>query len=276
VGATEVGAVYKGFAERLDAGVWLEVPLPSGTPGLSSVSCVSTTWCTAVGGTTEDPYAGVALQWNGTTWSRVETAPVASPWGLAAVSCLSSNFCMAVGYSESTPLAEEWNGTAWSVTTPPAKTVPESWQHFDSISCTNASFCLAVGWEYGCCGSLGSIALAWDGSSWTSVTMSTALGEAVLSGVSCTSATSCLAVGGVSPADLQKFHPYAVAARWDGTALTTVAGAAVGPQSVLGAVSCTRANWCAAVGTFTRRTGGPQPLVERWNGATLNRMWAPG
>jgi hypothetical protein len=105
--------------------------------------------------------------------------------------------------------------------------------------------------------------------------MSAALYPAVLSGVSCTGATSCLAVGGVSPDDIQSFLPYAVAARWDGTSLTALGGARIGRESSLGDVSCTVASWCAAVGSFTARDGSIRPLVERWNGATLNQMGVP-
>jgi hypothetical protein len=147
-----------------------------------------------------------------------------------------------------------------------------NYQQLNGISCTSASFCLAVGASYGCCGLSDGIALAWDGSSWTSVS-----GGAVLSGVSCTRATSCLAVGAVSSSDNDVVpFLYAAVERWNGSSLTALGGAPVIHESSLGGVSCTRANWCAAVGSFTTHGGAILPLVERWNGTTLNRMWAPG
>ncbi|HUD69444.1 MAG TPA: hypothetical protein VMQ40_04325 [Acidimicrobiales bacterium] len=106
--------------------------------------------------------------------------------------------------------------------------------------------------------------------------MSAALYAAALTGVSCATSTSCLAVGTTSPADTQQFLPYADVGIWGGSSLTAVRGAVVGEQSALGAVSCTRANWCAAVGSFTTPSGAAQPLVERWDGVTLNRMFVPG
>jgi hypothetical protein len=272
----------EGFAEQLAAGAWHRMALPYGAPGLYSISCVSTTWCMADGSESlGQATRTVALQWNGTTWNTV-TAPITSltspsPW-LDAVSCSSINFCMEVGYSaDGTSLAEAWNGAAWKVTTPKPVYVCMNYDQLDAISCTSANFCLAVGGGYGAGGTSGSIAMSWTGSNWTNVSnMSPALYFAVLSGVSCTRATSCLTVGAVSPADAEMFLPYAAVGRWNGASLTAVGGAPVGRESSLGGVSCTRANWCAAVGTFTRRTGRVQPLVERWNGVTVNRMWAPG
>ncbi len=271
-----VGGDYVGFAEQLKAGVWHQLPLPSGTPWLKSISCVSSTWCMAVGATTVAPTSGVALVWNGTAWTHVSTATVSSSAGLWGVSCLSSTFCMAAGYLDAQPLAESWNGTSFTVTTPPPTPPVEGGSGLDAISCTSAGFCLAVGINTGCCGSTGGFAMTWNGSSWSSVTMSTALYAAVLTGVSCATSTSCLAVGTSSPADEQNFLPYADVGIWGGSSLTAVRGAVAGKQSALGAVSCTRANWCAAVGSFTTRGGTVQPLVERWDGVTLNRMFAPG
>jgi hypothetical protein len=271
-----VGGNYVGFAEQLTAGVWRQLPLPSSTPRLESVSCVSSTWCMAVGATTMEPTSGAALVWNGTAWTHVSTATVSPSSGLWAVSCLSSTLCMAAGYSDAQPLAESWDGTSFTVTTPPPNPPVEGGSGLDAISCTSAGFCLAVGISTGCCGSTGGLAMAWNGSSWSNVTMSTALYAAALTGVSCATSTSCLAVGTTSPADTQSFLPYADVGIWGGSSLTAVRDALVGKQSALGAVSCTRANWCAAVGSFTTRGGVVQPLVERWDGVTLNRMFVPG
>ena len=270
----------EGFAEQLAAGVWHKKGLPAGTPGLYSISCVSTTWCMAVGSEVVDENNGttktVALKWNGTTWNKV-TAPINSltdpnPW-IDAVSCLSIDFCMEVGYSDQgTPLAEAWNGTAWTVTTPPPAGVFMTYRELDAVSCTSASSCLAVGAEYGCCGAYDGLAMAWDGSSWTNVSDQSS--QFSLSGVSCTSATSCLVVGTQGPSDTQPLIPSAVVEKFDGTTWTGINVDAVGQQSALNAVTCLRANWCAAVGSFTTGTGVTHPLVERWNGRSLIRMRA--
>jgi hypothetical protein len=281
-----VGVIYvygagssAGFAEQLAAGVWHRKTLPAGTPGLYSISCVSATWCMAVGsewvGQETQTTKTVALQWNGTTWNKV-TAPINSltgpnPW-IDAVSCLSINFCMAVGYSDQyTALAEAWNGTAWTVTTPPPEGVFMTFRELHAISCASPSSCLAVGAEYGCCADMNGLALTWDGSSWTLVEGSY---QVFLSGVSCTKVATCLVVGTQSPNDFDPFQPIAVVEKVDGTTWTAIKVDAVGQQSALDAVSCLRANWCAAVGSFTTGTGVTHPLVELWNGTALSRIRA--
>lgn len=147
-----------------------------------------------------------------------------------------------------------------------------TYQALGAVSCTSASSCVAVGESSGAAGELSGIILVWGGSSWTDVSDPS---QIWLNDISCTGAKSCLVVGTIRPNDFQSFQPRAVVGKWDGTGLTAVTGHAVGQQSALNAVSCTRRNWCVAVGTFTRRTGRVQLLVERWNGRTLNRMWAP-
>ena len=134
--------------------------------------------------------------------------------------------------------------------------------------------CLAVGAVFGSGGLFRGMALRWDGAAWAYVS-TPPLYQVALGGVSCTSATTCLVVGDHQPFVLSD-PSRAVALRWDGDALTAVPGVAVGLQSALGAVSCTRTRWCAAVGSFTTRGRGLQPLVERWSGVTQTRMWAPG
>lgn len=272
------GSSSKGFAEQLSAGAWHKMALPAGAPGLYSISCVSATWCMAVGSEVVDQIANttktVELKWNGATWRKV-TAPINSltgpnPW-IDAVSCLSMNFCMAAGYSDQyTPLAEAWNGTAWTVTTPPPVSVFMTFRELRAISCASASSCLAVGAEYGCCGAYDGFELAWDGSSWTNV--SDQSNQFSLSGVSCTKVTLCLVVGTQGPSDSQPIVPSAVVEKFDGTTWTGIHVKAVWKQSALNAVSCSNANWCAAVGSYTTGSGVTFPLVERWNGRTLNRV----
>jgi hypothetical protein len=151
VGVRIVGSSTSGFAEQLRAGSWASMALPSGAPSLSSVSCVSDTWCMAVGGTGTG--MGTVDLWNGSDWTESAAATAPTPDGLDAVSCLDIDHCMAVGFSESTPLAESWNGSAWTVTTQSA-TYYQASSDLASVSCPSVSFCAAVGSANGCCGSL--------------------------------------------------------------------------------------------------------------------------
>jgi hypothetical protein len=94
---------------------------------LSGVSCFGTSSCAAVGqrsATSSGPGGTLAEKWNGTKWSVVTSPSPAGSDGsrLSGVTCTAAKSCLAVGnYRDSTsgdtlPMAEQWNGTAWSVT----------------------------------------------------------------------------------------------------------------------------------------------------------------
>jgi hypothetical protein len=113
------------FAEMWNGQTWLLSTGANAAPGttlLGAVSCPLTNACIAVGsGSTST----LAEQWSGGRWTTIATA---SPTGseessLTGVSCRSMNACVAVGgeYTNAgpggfpLPLAEVWNGTAWTI-----------------------------------------------------------------------------------------------------------------------------------------------------------------
>ncbi len=120
--------------------------------GLNGVSCISTTFCTAVGlyfdGTTQKTFVE---SWNGTTWFTV-----ASPTGtgigvtyLSGVSCISTTFCTAVGsYYDGTnqkTFFELWNGTTWSVLgSPNFQTAFEG--ELLGVACNSPTTCVVTGY----------------------------------------------------------------------------------------------------------------------------------
>jgi hypothetical protein len=74
---------------------------PSGIAlALRGASCVSTTFCMAVG-----PYA--ARRWDGSSWSSLDIGTGAF---MRAVTCTSSTFCLAVGENG---MLLEWTGSSW-------------------------------------------------------------------------------------------------------------------------------------------------------------------
>jgi hypothetical protein len=83
-------AVYNGSA-------WSEASVADTSGGLSSVSCISSSFCMAM----DD--SGKALLYNGSAWS----APTPTGTDLTKVSCVSSSFCVAVGGSSE---ASVYNG----------------------------------------------------------------------------------------------------------------------------------------------------------------------
>lgn len=260
-----------GYAVELTGGSWQELALPADTPPLSSVSCVARTFCMAVG---DDGSGNVAAarRFDGSTWAASPMA--ASTGALHGVACASADFCMAVGGSKDAPLAETWNGSAWSIA---PESTPVQQGHFlgaTAVSCASSTFCAAVGWSYSCCGASGGMAMTWDGAEWSNA--DDAALDAPMGAVSCPSPSECVAVGASHPSDVDPSAPVtAVVSAWDGSSWGDLAGAAVGTASALHAIACSRASWCAAVGSMTlpRRAG--VALAERWDGTSLRRMFVP-
>ncbi len=139
-----------------------------------------------------------------------------------------------------------------------------------SVSCSSRRRCVGVGYSY--TPDIFHVLIeVWDGRSWT-VRPSPHLpglgGQ--LSSVSCPSARYCVAVGAYSTEPGVTFGG-TLAEVWNGRTwrITPTPNPSGAPNSALGAVSCTSASNCVAVG---QAAGGATQvtLAERWNG----RHWA--
>jgi hypothetical protein len=181
-------------------------PTPSGATdsSLAGAACASTSSCIAVGKFHDgsNHRNGLALRWNGTTWTATATAEPENTKAsfLRDIACLSSSDCLAVGgrikSGEDTPLpfALHWNGSSWSVATPSS---PEGLTEGElaAVSCNSTSGCSAVG-EYADSSSSDPLAVHWNGSGWSSVSVATEpesfpMG---LDAISCAS-SGCFAIG---------------------------------------------------------------------------------
>ena len=245
------------LAERWDGTAWSIQPLPGpGVAALYGVSCPAVSDCTAVG-------AGGSEQWNGSAWSP---EPVPSPPGAVpgtvfprAVSCPAPSACIAVGsFSVSTssssglrPLAERWDGSAWSVLPVPT---PAGGGALDGVSCSAATACTAVGGHRFSPQGLSVLTLAerWNGMVWSIQPTPTPLGagDAGLSGVSCPAATACTAAGafGNPPGS------NTLAEHWDGTAWSIQPTPNPGRgDNFLDTVACPAPATCLATGTQLQR-----------------------
>ena len=227
---------------------------------------------------------------------------------LGSVSCPSSTMCMALGSEQhksgqSKALAEQWNGSQWSVVEPSHSggvvscptstdacvavggrisdwngatwtTVPKSVQlhaSLDAVSCVASGQCVAVGEILERPPTSDSPQYYADASSgllsgatrWQPV----ALEQPVdLTGVSCTSSSFCMAVGSVPFPSL----PATLAEEWNGGSWSVVPSPSTGTNSGLTGVSCTGPSQCTAVGE-----SGGQPLVETWDGTTWTVATTP-
>jgi hypothetical protein len=262
------------LAEAWNGSSWSIQPTPNPagttTATLFGVSCLSASACFAVGNYRNGSgvHRLLAEAWNGSSWS-IQPAP--SPAGasrsyLNGVSCTTPSACIAVGTYQASSgahvtLAEEWNGSSWSVE--PALNPGSDRNGLNAVSCTSASACTAAGSDLSSWAIQVTMAQAWNGTSWSvRVTPNPqSFTESFLSAVACTSASACTAVGGSGTIGL--------AEQWNGSSwsLQRVAGPKGSSAPALGGVSCTAAAACTAVGSYNTRRGS-DTLAEVWDGSS--------
>ena len=113
---------------------------------------------------------------------------------LSAVSCVRASKCVAVGESAAgEPLAEVWNGSAWSITPTPD---PSPNNVLYGVSCVSFSYCVAVGQSYN--GSADqTLVEVWNGTTWSISPSPDPSGviDSHLFAVSCVSSSYCVTVG---------------------------------------------------------------------------------
>ena len=261
------------IASENGAAGWSLVPSPNPGPGvdivnelLQGVSCISSSFCVAVGhgegyGLGRHRSQTLIESWDGASWS---VAPSPNPGignSLGGVSCVSSSFCVAVGsYAGITfdfrTLVESWDGSTWSVVPSPNPNLG-TYDVLNSVSCVSATYCSAVG-EYYDGNNEVTLIESWDGSTW-SVVPSPNPGEYrnTLNGVSCASPTFCVAAGYYGAGPSQAFIE-----SWDGASWTVVPSPSPGTSSLLFGVSCASASACVAVGAYVTTDRALRTLIE--------------
>jgi hypothetical protein len=194
-----------------------DLPFPASSSGarLWGLSCVSVTWCMAVG----DYMAGSAQPvlseiWNGKKWTihRPPTPKHLMGSALVGVSCVSKTFCNAVGDSLTSKLGlvslgETWNGKSWTIRPTPSGAQRIGSDLFD-VKCQSRTSCLAVG----------TLAATWKGTTWHSVHFPVPSGSPLASAVSlsCVSAKDCTAAGSYATSASTLTAVW----NWNGTSLT--------------------------------------------------------
>lgn len=145
---------FKSLAETWNGTSWAMTTSPPGENVLASMSCTASNACTAtVAGERE-----FVLRWNGTGWTEQKLMKPENSVGVAAsdVSCSSATSCTVVGkYSkeiekgvfEPKLLAEEWDGTTWTVQSVPVPSEISS-VRLMGVSCKSSTECMAVGFSF--------------------------------------------------------------------------------------------------------------------------------
>src|SRR5215471_5851087 len=167
---------------------------PNTSTFLQGVSCPARGNCTAAGfATSSGNPSTLAEHWDGTRWTIQTTPNPAGPpgeaqAGFSGVSCASLASCTAVGDYFTTsgyqPLAEQWDGTSWTIQTVP---IPAGAQggELASASCISPTSCTAVGFYVMTGGENLPLAEHWDGTSWAVQAVPVPSGGGELLGVSC-------------------------------------------------------------------------------------------
>jgi hypothetical protein len=256
-------------------------PVGAASSVMQSVSCLSPTWCEAVGyfvhtnrGRVRERFAEM---WNGVSWTLQKTAnPVDDASSvLDGLSCTAIDSCIAVGYyldsDRWVTLAEDWNGDAWSVlvTPNPTRSILAS---LYGVSCSSATSCTAVGDAVYSSRKLlaATLAEAWNGETWTIQSTPNRVGMVdidTLESVVCSSARSCLAVGYCT--HLVGAGASTLAESWNGSTWTIQTTPSPGRSfSSLSGVSCNSTKACRAVGDYRNPTGTYLSLSEVSNSVT--------
>jgi hypothetical protein len=188
------------------SGLMAQPPGAEGAVDAASVSCVSASFCAAVGGYSLSDAADQPLGygrafaeiWTGTTWQAPSTwagSPATGSAVLSGVSCASAAACTAVGagIGQMAPVAERWDGTGWT-TQDTASSAESTAGQLNAVSCPAVTACIAVGSFDGA-----ATAEIWNGSAWQLDQMPYAGEFSGLSAVSCPAASQCVAVGSAFP-----------------------------------------------------------------------------
>jgi hypothetical protein len=249
------------------ASAWRVVSTPGGLD-LSSVSCVSSTDCWAVGNTTIEHYEGSA-------WTVVSNP---TGGGLVSVACPAANDCWAVGGVNAlggnavAPLIAHYTGGAWAIASGPSVSpvVDNDLVSFRAVTCVSADDCWAVGTDSQDLNGPGGgppaqpLIAHYDGAAWELVTAPAAgTDNSTLAGVACATSTDCWAVGTYSGGALIEHYA--------GSAWTVAGG---GVDGLLDAVTCAGPEECWAVGP-TGGAAGNQPLVEEYRGSGWAAVSSP-
>ncbi len=251
------------------------IPALSGSPLAVDAVASNHVW---VVGTHPDPADpdennGLAVHWDGSTWTEFPT-PSLQPLtgGLVAVSLSSSTDGFAVGnkgikgFRDQQVVVERWTGKKWTLSNAPDQSFNDVLSGVASLSPTDA---WAVGaWDPGGTARNRPLIEHWDGASWSIVTVDDPV-NAVLTSVTAVAANDVWAVGDSGGKTLVM--------HWDGSAWSRVSSPNDGSATQgLSSVSAAGPNDIWAVGTIDE--GSPFPgetLAIHWNGAAWKLVTTP-
>ncbi len=263
----------QGLVEQLSNGAWTpsEVTLPAGslTTGssaysqLTSVSCPSSGWCTAVGLYTPNTGGEQALVdtlWGG-TWST-SAAPLPAPASgsqFLSLACPASGSCVAAGTYQIGGIvlgfADTLSGGTWNGTNLP---VPAGTSSLASIanndlavSCAAVGSCVVAGTTFD--GNYEGLIDTLSGGTWTAKAVATGDGtsstDLQLTSVACSDANDCVATGLYLESGVERGLIDTLASgTWTSSTAPVPAGTPAGANIEIHNVACPAAGTCVADG----------------------------
>jgi hypothetical protein len=251
---------------------WKNVPSPK--PGTSryllGVSATSSTdvWAGGYYVAFDGRLHPLALHWGGVRWTLVHV-PDGSPFGtnaFRAITAIAPGDAWGVGYQDVSggfniqPLAEHWDGTAWTpVEVPP---IPTGYSNqFFGVDGSSSTDVWAVGSYID-----GTQAIPlidhWDGTAWTQIDMTSLSNSNGFSAVAALSSGDAWAVGAsVKTAPARPFTEH-----WDGARWTAEASPDPGNAPLFGVAILSATNIWAVGSDFDEGLGKPVPLIMRSRG----------
>ena len=217
----------------------------------------------AYGATTKE--RNLAYRWDGGSWALTESGGYQRTWDEVPLSpptetidaaepsdvaCVSTT-CIRVGSVKDGSgkyfaRAKIWNGSYWTLTPAPPKPSGAKESELVGVACTAANACRAVGSFIDSGGVKKTLAMVWNGTSWSQATTPNPAGgtQNQLSAISCTSVSDCRAVGSYVLGGIKK----TLAMSWNGTAWSIAASPNLGSSTQLNGISCVSTTFCRAVG----------------------------
>jgi hypothetical protein len=271
-----VGAHYEGgagepYARRWDGEGWRAAPVEvvaEANAGFHDVVAISRREALAVGSLRgREP---MAERWDGSAWVGVPVRPIgaeeAELFGVTAVDDQAWAVGRARFASRWHTLVMSWNGRSWSPErAPPPGGVDAALRGVDAVAPDDG---WAVGWTAAPGGRLRTLALRFDGQTWTPVaTPNPGAGDHVLSAVAAVGADEAWAVGWSVPDDGPD-RPLIL--RWDGVRWRPVPAPAFEGRAQLIDVAAPAAGDAWAAGRVTDSTQTFGSLVLQWDG----KRWA--
>jgi len=176
-------------------------PSYASSTSLTGVSCVSESFCIAVGQhSSGEVVSTVAESFDGNRW-RLERSPSTSAFSnLTGVACTSPDWCVTVGghfHGQGSRTLVLRREGSWSLRPSPSRSFLSG---FAAVSCVSPTACVTVGAQRATAANRTLVA-GWDGSAWTIADSPHPGGTSILGSVSCTRGKSvvCFAVGSSGP-----------------------------------------------------------------------------